>query len=50
MSQYVTPSSLSGLFKEAYADDLINLVPETAKLIKMVPFVQRDKELGNKYH
>lgn len=50
MSQYDTPSTLSGLFKEIYGDDVLNLVPESAKLIKLVPFVPRDKEIGNKYH
>ena len=50
MAQYVTPSQLSGLFKESYGDDVMNLVPEVAKNVKMIPFVSRDKELGNKYH
>jgi hypothetical protein len=50
MAQYVTPAQLTGLFKESYADDILNLIPESAKLTKMIPFVQRDKELGNKYH
>jgi hypothetical protein len=50
MAQYVTPSSLSGLFKESYGDEVIDLLPEVAQLVKIIPFVQRDKELGNKYH
>jgi hypothetical protein len=50
MAQYVTPTQLSGLFKESYGDEVMNLVPEAAKLVKMIPFIQRDKELGNKYH
>lgn len=50
MAQYTTPSQLSGLFKESYSDSVENLIPEAAKVIKMVPFVQRDKETGNKYH
>lgn len=45
-----TPTELSGLFKEAYGDSVENLVPEVAKLVKMVPFIERDKEEGNKYH
>jgi len=45
-----TPAELSGLFKEAYASNIMNLVPEVAKVIKMVPFIERDKEEGNKYH
>jgi hypothetical protein len=50
MAQYTTPSQLTGLFKEAYGDEVVQLIPESAKLVKMVPFVQRDKELGNAYH
>jgi len=45
-----TPTNLSGLFKEVYADNLINLIPAEDKLIRAVPFVPADKELGNKYH
>lgn len=45
-----TPAQLTGLFKEAYAPNIMNLVPEVAKIIKMVPFIERDKEEGNKYH
>lgn len=45
-----TPTQLSGLFKEVYGDSIIQLVPDSAKLVKMVEFEQRDKELGNKYH
>ena len=45
-----SPAQLSGLFKEAYASDIQNLVPEVAKVLKMVPFVSRDKETGNLYH
>lgn len=44
------PSDLSGLFKEAYGDDVLNLVPDVAKLLKMIPFVPRDKENGNRYN
>jgi hypothetical protein len=39
------PSKLSGLFKEAYGDSVENLIPEAAKITKIIPFVQRDKEL-----
>lgn len=45
-----TPSTLSGLFKEVYGDDVMTLVPDSAKLIKIVPFVSEDKQIGNKYH
>jgi len=44
------PANLTGLFKEAYGDSVENLIPESAKITKMVPFVQRDKETGNLYH
>lgn len=47
---YTTPSVLTGLFKELYGDSQINLVPDHAKLQKMIPFVSRDKETGNYYH
>lgn len=45
-----TPAQLTGLFKEAYGDDVYNLIPDIAKIVKMVSFVSRDKEEGNKYH
>lgn len=45
-----TPSDLSGLFKEAYGDDIINLIPDSAKNTKIIPFVSREKETGNFYH
>lgn len=44
------PSNLSGLFKEVYAPNLINLIPEEDKLVRAVKFVPTDKQLGNKYH
>lgn len=43
-------STLSGLFKESYADKLMDLVPDGVKLLKMVPFVEASKEIGNLYH
>jgi hypothetical protein len=45
-----TPTQLSGLFKEVYADRIEQLVPDVAKIVKLIPFVERDKEEGNKYH
>lgn len=50
MAQYNTAATLSGLFKEAYGDSVENLIPESGKVVKMIPFVQRDKETGNYYH
>lgn len=45
-----TPTELSGLFKEAYGDELINLIPEASKIQKAVPFVEKAKEEGNYYN
>ena len=47
---YTTPSTLTGLFKEVYGDEINMLIPDASKLQKIVPFVPRDKELGNIYH
>jgi len=33
-----TTSTLTGLFKEVYGDDITKLLPEVAKLQKRVPF------------
>lgn len=46
----VTATQLSGMFKEQYGDEILQLVPDVAKLIKMVPFVESEKEIGNLYH
>lgn len=46
----VTASQLSGLFKEAYGDEVLQLVPDVALLVKLVPFVESEKEIGNLYH
>ena len=50
MAQYTDPTQLDGLFKAVYGDDVISLVPESAKLVKSIPFSSADKELGDKYH
>jgi len=50
MAQFTTPSQLDGLFKMAYGDDVENLVPESARLVKMIDFVPTDKETGDKYN
>lgn len=50
MAQYVTPSQLDGFFKEVYGDDVVNLVPESAKFVKLVRFSPADKEEGEKYN
>jgi len=43
-------ATLNGLFKERYADKIERLIPEGAKLMKEVPFINRDKQPGNFYH
>jgi len=48
MAQYNTTSSLNGLFKSVYGDSYKSLMPETAKLLKMLPFKQANK-IGKKF-
>ena len=43
-------STLNGLFKEVYANDIKNLIPDGVKVLKLVPFVESSKEIGNFYH
>lgn len=50
MGQYVDPAALTGNFKEVYGEEIIKLVPEQYKFLRMLPFVEAEKELGNKYH
>lgn len=45
-----TVTTLNGLFKEVYGDDVKHLIPEGLKVQGMIPFVPKQKELGNKYH
>lgn len=47
--QYTDPTALDGLFKEVYGEDIIDLVPEVGKLIKMLPWSSDDEE-GDSYH
>ena len=44
-----TLTTLNGFYKQIYGDSLINLIPESAKFIKDVPF-ERRKKLGDKYN
>lgn len=46
----VTPSDLTGMYKQVYGDDITNLIPRSAKLIKEVPFVSKEKQTGDLYH
>lgn len=43
-------TTLNGLFKEVYADKLENLIPDGVKLLKMIPFVPKDRQNGSLYH
>jgi len=42
-------TTLDGFFKEKYASKLENLIPDGVKLLKMIPFSEKDK-LGNFYN
>jgi hypothetical protein len=44
-----TLTTLNGFYKQIYGDSLINLIPESAKFIKEVPF-ERRKKLGDFYN
>lgn len=44
-----TLSSMNGLVKEKYAEEIENAVPENAKILKMVPFSKKTA-VGNFYH
>lgn len=43
-------STLSGLFKEVYADKLENLIPDQVILVKDLPMLKKEKTLGNLFH
>jgi len=45
-----TIGTLNGLFKEAYADKLENLIPDGVKLLNKIKFASKDKQPGNLYH
>jgi len=45
-----TISTLNGLFKETYADQLENLIPDGVQLLNMVPFIEQEAQPGNLYH
>ena len=50
MAEHATVAQLDGLFKHVYAKNLQKLVPEAALLTKMIRFVEREREPGNKYN
>jgi hypothetical protein len=45
-----TVADLNGLFKQAYADEIINLIPEASLITRKVAFQGRDKLLGDQYN
>jgi hypothetical protein len=45
-----TVQTLNGLFKEVYADRIVDLVPEGTVLLNEVEFVREDQQPGNLYH
>jgi hypothetical protein len=45
-----TVASLDGHFKEVYAKNIRDLVPEGMAILKMVDFASAEKILGNQYH
>ena len=42
--------TLNGLFKEAYADKLKELIPDGVKLLNKIKFMSKDKQPGNLFH
>lgn len=45
-----TLDTLNGLFKEIYAKDLADLIPDGVKLLSKIPFAKKDAALGGFYH
>lgn len=45
-----TLADLNGLFKEVYAKDLVELIPDGVKLLNKIPFAKKEQTLGNFYH
>lgn len=45
-----TLTTLNGLAKEVYGDEVIQLVPDGTKVQKLVNFSSKEKQLGNVYH
>jgi hypothetical protein len=45
-----TVSDLNGLFKQAYADEIVNLIPEASLVTRSVAFQGRDKMMGDQYN
>ena len=49
MAQYNTTSTADGILKEIYADGIVNLLPESAVLTKLIPF-NSAKKIGKTYN
>lgn len=45
-----TFQSLNAMFKETYASDLKDLIPDQVKLLNMIKFLEKGKQPGNFYH
>jgi hypothetical protein len=45
-----TTTDLNGLFKQAYADEIVNLIPEASLLTRSIDFQGRDKMMGDQYN
>jgi len=50
MSANNTFQSLNANFKEVYADKIQELIPDGVKLLNMIDFMPKDKQLGNLFH
>ena len=50
MATETTVAQLTGLYKEAYANGIVDLVPEAAYLLKKVPFAPPKQRMGNFFH
>lgn len=42
--------TLNGFFKESYAKDIKNLIPDGIKLLPLIPFSKKEAILGSLYH
>ena len=42
-----TVLTLNGNFKEVYANEIKNLIPDGVKFLKLVNYVESSKEIGN---
>lgn len=45
-----TPTTLNGFFKESYAKELKNLIPDGIKMLPLIPFSKKEAILGSLYH